>query len=480
MARKILGLDIKEDAIAAVSVKTGFRGNSIEGYVHVSISESDGGMVLGMEQIIEVLDVRGAVCIASIPAREVSIRNLTLPFKHSKKIRQILPYELEQNLPTSAEHLTIDFHRIPSRESDHETDIIAGSVDQSRLGTYLETLSPFGIQPDRITVGGYPAAAWLSGRSFFEEKGIILDIGKRTCTLFIIVSGEIHFIRTFSMLATPSFQISSLCSDILRTVVAFEEMFNTEFSPERALIIGDGSDDIRLPEEMSKQMEIPVQTVDMSQEAGIQIKGDLRETWNPLLMNNALSLALTEIEGINGFDFQRKSFSDRKLWNEHGKRILVCGTLACLVGVLALFNLFYETYTLQKQVAVLDRKMIQIFKETFPDVKRIVDPLHQMRIKIKEAKKDALFSGDGEGSLRVIDLLNDISRLIPQSIDVDLTRIVTGPEIITISGDTDTFNTVNDVKTRLQNVQGFQSVEINSANLDKSGNRVRFKLKIAQ
>ena len=153
-------------------------------------------------------------------------------------------------------------------------------------------------------------------------------------------------------------------------------------------------------------------------------------------------------------------------------------TLACLVGLLALFNLSYETYTLQKQVAVLDRKMIQIFKETFPDVKRIVDPLHQMRIKIKEAKKDALYSGDGEGSVRVIELLNDISRFIPQSIDVDLTRIVTGPEIITISGDTDTFNTVNDIKTRLQNVQGFQSVEINSANLDKSGNRVRFKLKI--
>ncbi|HIJ55903.1 MAG TPA: hypothetical protein HPQ03_07250 [Deltaproteobacteria bacterium] len=478
MARKIIGLDIKEDAIAAVTVKTGFRGNSIEAYVQVPIPESEDGLVLGLEQITEVLDVRGAVCIVSIPARDVSIRNLTLPFKHSKKIRQILPYELEQNLPISAEHLTTDFHRIPSRESDNETDIIAGAVDQSRLGAYQESLSPFGVQPDRITVGGYPAAVWLSGRSFFEEKGMILDIGKRTCTLFIIVSGEIHFIRTFSVIATPSLKISSICSDIFRTVVAFEEMFNTEFSPERMLITGDRSDDIRLAEEMSNQMEIPVQPVDMSQEAGIQIKRELKETWNPLLMNNALSLALTEIEGINGFNFQRKSFSDRKLWNEHGKRIVVCGTLACLVGLLGLFNLFYETYTLQKRVAVLDRKMIQIFKETFPDVKRIVDPLHQMRIKIKEAKKDALYSGYGESSVRVIDLLNDISLLIPQSMDVDLTRIVTGPEIITISGDTDTFNTVNDIKTRLQNVEGFRNVEINSANLDKSGNRVRFKLKI--
>lgn len=478
MARRILGLDIKEDAITAVSVKTGFRGFSIESVVHVPISGSNEELTSGVERITETLNGKGSACIASIPARDVFFRNLTLPFKQSKKIRQILPYELEQDLPVPAEHLTMDFHRIPSTESDHETDIIAGSVDQKRLHAYEEALSSFGFQLDRITISGYPAAAWLSKRSFLEGKGIILDIGKTSCTLFIIISGDIHYIRTFSVISTPSLQISSLCSDILRTVAVFEEMYKSEFSPERILIIGHAPEDSLLPQEMSKQMEIPVQLIDLSQEAGIQIKDEIDSIWEPSFMNNALSLALTEVDRVDGFDFQRKTFSDKKLWNEHGKRILVCGSIACLVGLLAMFNLFYEIYTLQKQVAVLDQNMIQIFNETFPDVKRIVDPLHQMRIKIKELKKDALFLGDGEGHVRVIDLLNDISRRLPKSMDIDLTRIVSGPEIITISGETDTFNTVNDIKTKLEDVRRFQSVEISSANLDKSGNRVRFKLKI--
>ena len=478
MARKIIGLDIKDDAIAAVSVRAGFRGNSIEAYVHVPVPESDDGMVLALEQVAEVLDVGGAVCITSIPAGDVSFRNLTLPFKHSKKIRQILPYELEQNLPISAEYLSIDFHRVSSGETGNESVIIAGAVDQSRLDIYLESLTPLGIRPDSVTVGGYPSAALLAKYPHFWKNGLVLNVGKRACTLFVVASGEVRFIRTFPVLAAPSPNMASICSDILRTAAAFEEMFNTEFQPEGVLITGAELNGVGLTEEMSKQLEIPVHLVDITQEAKIQIKGDLRETWNPLLMNNALSLALAEIEGIDGFNFLRKSISEKRLWNEHGKRIMRSGILACLVAVLAMFNLFYETNTLQKQVTRLDREMIQIFKETFPDVKRIVDPLHQMRMKIKSTKEDALYSGDGDGSMRVIDILNDISRLIPRSLDVDLTRIVTGPESITISGNTDTFNTVNDIRTRLQNDQRFQSVAINSANIEKSGNRVRFKLRI--
>jgi hypothetical protein len=101
-----------------------------------------------------------------------------------------------------------------------------------------------------------------------------------------------------------------------------------------------------------------------------------------------------------------------------------------------------------------------------------------MRIKIQEARKNALLTGQTEKNISTIDILNNISRLIPKNIDVNLTRLVIGVESIVISGNTDTFNAVDNIKNRLEKSDLFKKIIISSANIDKSDNRVRFKLKV--
>ena len=80
--------------------------------------------------------------------------------------------------------------------------------------------------------------------------------------------------------------------------------------------------------------------------------------------------------------------------------------------------------------------------------------------------------------MRSIDILNEISRLIPKEVDVRFSRMVLGGDTITVSGDTAAFNVVDDVKTRLEESELFKSVTIASANMDKASTQVSFKLKI--
>ena len=76
-----------------------------------------------------------------------------------------------------------------------------------------------------------------------------------------------------------------------------------------------------------------------------------------------------------------------------------------------------------------------------------------------------------------IDVLNDISRYIPVQIDVELTSVIIGADSVLISGDTGGFDAVDDVKNGLENAVLFKNVSITSTNKDRSGNRVRFKIK---
>ncbi|MBE9573538.1 MAG: PilN domain-containing protein [Proteobacteria bacterium] len=107
-----------------------------------------------------------------------------------------------------------------------------------------------------------------------------------------------------------------------------------------------------------------------------------------------------------------------------------------------------------------------------------MDPVQQMKVKITELKSSAFSLPGMRGDQRVIDLLRDISLKIPRSLDVTVSTMVVDPETVKIKGETDTFNTVDIVKRRLEPSEYFGEVTISSANLDRSGKRVQFEIKL--
>jgi hypothetical protein len=77
-----------------------------------------------------------------------------------------------------------------------------------------------------------------------------------------------------------------------------------------------------------------------------------------------------------------------------------------------------------------------------------------------------------------IDILNNISKSISESITVDITRMVISPDSVIIIGTTDTFEGVNDIKSKLEQIDTFKKVTISSTNKDRSGKEVRFQMKV--
>ena len=100
-----------------------------------------------------------------------------------------------------------------------------------------------------------------------------------------------------------------------------------------------------------------------------------------------------------------------------------------------------------------------------------------MKSKLKEVKKGG---GSEENAVqtRSIDILLLISQSVPENVDVLLSRMTITPDEVTVSGETTDFNTVDDIKSRLEKNEMFKQITIASANMDKSGKKVLFKLKI--
>ena len=482
MSRKILGLDIRPDAVSAVLIDSSIKGTVIEAHGYVPLSgrkEDRNGLSASIETIEQKMDISDAICVVSFPADEISFRNIQVPFKGPKKIKKILPYELEPTLLFPVEDLIIDFIHIEIPDLTNTNNLITAAVEKSKLQSFLDTLATFNIEPEIVTVGGYSTAFSLANFLDSHKNWFFVDIDNHKSTIFIILSGRVCLIRSFPIhSAARLYKIKSLCGNIRRTIYALEKILGLDFEPNGGFITACGIDDLGFDKDMEQALGIPIERVDMLRFADILKPQSPPPSWNPSLMDNALSLALMEIEGAKGFNFRKGPFALKKFWEENKKNLIQTGVFFVLVLSLGWFNVFLDSYFMEKRLARLNHQITGIFTSTFPEIKNIVDPVQQMKIKIQQAGNNALLPGETEKQIRAIDILNTISKAIPKEMDVILKTFVMGSESVSISGDTDSFNSVDNIKSKLEQADIFKKIIISAANIDKFDKRVHFKLKV--
>ena len=391
MSRKVLGINIRKESISAVLLKTSLRESRVDAHAYVPISDSEEGhdnIRMALENLCNEIDPVGCDCVVSISADHFSYRNLQIPFKESKKVRMVLPFELEPTLPYPVEDLVVDFIELQSSHLSDHSDIIAVMVPKSELTPYIENLAAVKIDPEMITVSGLPTALFMGNQADPDENQLFLEVDQTQSTLFIIESGRLKLIRSFPTPAADGTQARLLGISVQRTLAAFEELTQSDFQALDMVISGTGLNGTDFAVEVSKVLNLTVKQSNFADQLGIPVDSRDVKPWDPALMDSALSLGLVESEGIPGPNFHKSQFAAKKFFLKHKTILNKTGILAAAVLILLILNVITSSYTLNRQIARFDRQITEIFQSTFPDVKRIEDPLRQMQIKVEEAKKN--------------------------------------------------------------------------------------------
>lgn len=481
MGKKILGLDIQNHAVAAVVVNSGLRTSRIESYTFIPFDDPDAedrGFSAALDILTQRLDLNGCVCVASLPPDRASFRNLQVPFRQTKKIRQILPFELEPSLPFPVEEVVIDFHPIRNDTLAEATDLIAAAYETAGMRHYLEQLSARRIEPRIVTVGAYAAAICLCRLGNIPANSLLVDVGDRSSTMFVLVEGQLRLVRSLPLGTAKPFRPELLCQNIQRTLFALEELVDSDYLPEQLLITGPAVGRNGMAADIGQMLNIPAVQTDLTRDTENRIDEFPADAWHPHQMNNALALALLEVLGIKGLNFRKGPFAIRKRWAAYKQNITVAAILAGVLLLAMLTNVFLDYRIKARRLEALNQRITEIFQTTFPEVTRVVDPLQQMQVKIRDLKSSSLSASDPAATLPAVDILNEISRRIPGEADVQFSRLVLGDDSVIVSGDSDTFNSVDTVKGSLEASDVFQEVTIVSTTKEAKDNRIRFRLRI--
>jgi Tfp pilus assembly protein PilN len=474
VTKRSLGLDIRSDHASAVLLSTGLKGHKILACDRFDFPApfyelQPDRLAQALSPILAFPEAAHAAWMISIPARQISFRNVIAPFGERRKIRQMLPFELEPMLLHPVETQIMDFLAVGSSGTGN---LIAASAHESDLGKCLQAISAFGIDPELVTAEGFAPAAILA--KHFTDAGafILVDFAGDTAAIFAVADRKIHLIRSCSLNLFGNDLWTSVSVHIRQTQLLFEAIFGIPLDPRTIRITGPGLS-LLTDNPPGKLAGVPVEPINLSETFRMSMP---HRPWSAHEMDGALALSLMTSEGIKGLNFRQGDFATVHKWMENRKPLIAAGVMAALLLILMLLNGHTETRLLEKRFNALNREIESVFSQTFPEVKRIADPLQQMNVKVEQARKDQLGAVGPSSRLKSIDLLQRISAQIPDSIDVELTRLIISAENVQFTGTTATFNTVNDIKRYLEQLEFFQSVEISSANLDRTGNRVQFKI----
>jgi general secretion pathway protein L len=181
-------------------------------------------------------------------------------------------------------------------------------------------------------------------------------------------------------------------------------------------------------------------------------------------------------------NFCKGRFGSDSIFHQHRSQWIVTLFLVIVLAGAALLDIYQDISGLEQAIARERQKAYAIYKQTFPEkgTSTINAPELLMESYVNQALKNHRSNNiqtrmEALPAVRVMDMLSELSGRIPDTIDVDLSRLIFNRDQLIISGSLDTFNNVDKLKGLIEKSDLFKKVTISSAKASKTDNRVLFK-----
>ncbi|MCO4782003.1 MAG: pilus assembly protein PilM [Candidatus Cloacimonetes bacterium] len=198
---RVLGLDIGASAIKAVLLEDSLKGESVKKFYHYPYrpKEREEAVASFFEDLEEEYDR----LVVSLKGYEGSVRLIDLPFQDLKKVRQVLPFELEDEFAEGADNRDFRFHKILSssekveEESKDSTYLCIGVKDEIKK-EYLGEFHKIKRKPYLLDYDAYANFNCFYESEDNKKEGIylLIDIGARSTGINIMNETELLYTRS--------------------------------------------------------------------------------------------------------------------------------------------------------------------------------------------------------------------------------------------------------------------------------------------
>lgn len=505
MAPLFFGIDINDDLLTGVAVaRNGKETKTVScAYQLTQQGQLAEQLPLLLKKLHYPEKGKGR-CDIGLALSELSLRNITLPFTDSKKIEQILPFELDEQLLLPADQQIIATHAAMVDKKKSETQLIAAALAKEDLSQYLTLFRTQGVEPNKVCPSDFVLAEKLAQTNQKTANFFVLSCNTSSATITVVHQGAVAFMRrlayptevfTESLFSFNGKEIHTedqdraeqavheICHIIQQSIDTFGYQFSKNLQPECIFLTGSMLLGQGFQEKIASEFALPVQRTHLVQADSATLSTKLARQWRPELFDRPLALALQAAQAgkkKTTFNFRKNEFALPHHFLRSKKQLIGLAVIAGGIFLVVLASLLVNVQRLERQHHQLSNQMNQLFQASFPGVRPSGDPLLHMRSKLKLQGMDTvsvsmpIFSEEK----RVLSILYDISSRIPDTVDLHITRLLIEQDSAKLNGTTDAFKNVNTIKGLLSASDRYADVNIVSATNGKKGKGIRFEIKL--
>ena len=455
MSKRFIGIDLEGPEVR-VAALTATPGGRINLELEKRSYDTPEAAAEAIKAMLGGKITLGDRLVTALPCRVGLFRRMRFPFREKNKIEAALPLELNSQLPISLEEHLVSFLPPRARENDYEVDAVV--VNKREVEELLTHFPDPEQNPHRIDLFPFALLPILS-----EQDGILVYCRRLEVVVALVYDGMIRDYRLLP--GTSELDEEEIFDFIANQVSQLENAIGHEGLP--LWITGAG---------VTEELLVILYKTDRTILAPTEAVFDVEVSYE---MAPAALIALAEMREAKKsvqLNFRQGEFAARGQLEIFRTKLVAVASLLLLVVVGGALTMHLGYLQKTREEHRLKEQMTGVFRQVMPAKATLVDVPLQLESQLTDLQKQVqLFGLGGHGAATV---LQGLSNSIDRDLRVDLQEFNYSNDEVRLSGNADSFESVDHIAEKLKANHLFNHVEIINAKLAADNSQVDFELQL--
>lgn len=470
-----LGIDIGISAVKVAMIRTVYRKIQLVGLASVEVGEA-GSVASALQQATLAVVGEGGgfgdgIAIA-LEGQRATVKVIGLPASAQKAVAEVLPFELEPQLPFDIDEAVFDYQVLPGlRETKGEELAVLVAVARSAdVAARIEVLTgALGQEPERVGVGAFPVANLVPYLPVLAEGTIaVVDIGTASSDVVILKLGEPVFARTVAVGTRGLPDTAPKLSRELRTTIAAYRSQGGE-PPVRLYLCGGGAYQQAAEAYFTRELDLPVEVLGIPA-IEMQSLGPAHAA-TMARYAKAIGLALSLGPRASGFNLRRGKLAFERGFAWVKEKVPLLAGLGAVILVSFLFSAWAQLYATSKDRAVLEKALALVTKDVLGEETQSAARANELL-----SSQTALSDEDPLPHADAFDVMVKLSELIPPSMTHDIEELDIQKQHVIVHGVVGSIPDAQAIKTSLGSERCLSDPKITRTNAQIGGTAQKYVL----
>lgn len=407
-----VGIDIGKTHVRAVSINVGYKRVSLGRTEEIAIDSAE-SLERAIQTVAAPLLAAHDGVAAAIDGDQCFIQRVTVPATAQKRLEEVLPFEIEAQVPVDIDELVFDHRALPREKSSDPVVVMTAAARIDAVRARIELVSAaIGRQPDRVGCGPLVLANLASVVGGLRGPGpyALVDLGAERTEVTVLAGGEAVFVRTLSRGVTglPA-TANALSSELRQTFLAASVAVGAEL--QAAYLVGGGANAPGAAEYLAYEIGVPISPL-----PSFELEGLTEERAQSLpRFAKALALALGASGRARDLDLRRGPLEFQRGFAFLKEKLPVLSGLVAAILISFVFSNWAKMRALDREHEVLVAQLATISKEVLGEESTDAESA-------TDAMTRALASEEADPmpTVDAFDVIVELSKIIPLSMTSDI------------------------------------------------------------